>query len=530
MGVKVSVVVPVYNPGSGLDLCLESLLDQSLEPGDYEVLFVDDGSDDGTPERLASLAERHQHVRLIHAARTGGPGRPRNIGIEVAHGEYLYFVDQDDALTRSALERMYATAIRTSADVVVGKIVGSGRQSVGQNPFQESRDDADLLSDHLLDLLTPHKLFRTAFLLQHRLRFPEGPSGLADERFAVRAYFLASCVSVVADEVCCHRNRSSGRARRPVRRFDPAEHCRSLRTVLDLVDAHTVPGDERDEMYAHWYDTAMLRLVGGRPLLGRQSQPRRPSRQGGQALHREVRRLASDRFGPGVERYLAPPMRVRARLLHADACTDLVRLAEAERGLTVVPTLERVEWDDEHHLEVRVSGRLTYADGRPVRVRRDDGRLLWEPPVASRAKLPVETYDVTRVIEESRLDVYAQNREDAGDYRLPTRSQLAIEAIDDSGQIVLHGTAALDVRTAKLGRPLEAGIWDLYVRAECCGWTPQGRISRPSLYQTTPPAAPRTVGASGGAVVEPYWTAVGNLSIRVERAEAGAAASGVTPT
>ena len=522
MGVKVSVIIPVFNPGPCLDTCLQSLLGQSLAPGEYEILFVDDASTDGTSERLGTFAEKYSHVRVIHAAGSGGPGRPRNIGIEVASGEYVYFLDPDDRLTPPALERMYAMAARTKADIVLGKQVGHsgevgrghGGAEVPASVFWESRDKADPVKDHLFDFVTPHMLYRTGFLLRHRLRFTEGPVWLDDQRFVVEAYFRAKMISVLADEVCCHWVNQRGHTHYPERKFDPVAYLRSMRTVLDAVDASTAPGDERDQIYAYWYDGDLLRLLGGGAFLGR------PVRHNRQALHREAQRFARERFSTAVERWLPLSMRVRARLLDVGAFTDIVRLATTEHGLTVLPTLERVDWDG-NQLVVRASAQLVYADGRPVTFRREDGRLLWEPPVQLRTKVPIDTFDVTKTIADSRLDLYLRNRDNSGEFRLPTLCHLVPEGTGDTEQVVLQGTAKIDVRTAKLGNPLEAGSWDCFVRVESCGWNVVRRLARPSAFQTAEPAPARTVGSAGGPVVEPYWTSVGNLSVRITDSEPG---------
>ena len=101
---KVSVIVPVFDPGPDIDDCIESLLGQTMPAGDLELIFVDDGSTDGTPARLDELAGRHRHVRVQHIPNSGWPGKPRNVGIDMAEGEYVYFVDNDDWLGKSALK------------------------------------------------------------------------------------------------------------------------------------------------------------------------------------------------------------------------------------------------------------------------------------------------------------------------------------------------------------------------------------------------------------------------------------------
>lgn len=127
MPVKVSVVVPVYNPGAHIEECVASLLRQSLPPDEYEVIFVDDGSTDGTGERLDELAAADPRVRVFHQENSGWSGRPRNVGIAAARGTYVMFVDNDDHLGDEALERMHAYGTAQDADVVVGKMAGRGR-------------------------------------------------------------------------------------------------------------------------------------------------------------------------------------------------------------------------------------------------------------------------------------------------------------------------------------------------------------------------------------------------------------------
>ena len=82
-------------------------------------------------------------MRVEHIPNSGWPGRPRNIGIEIARGEFVYFVDNDDWVGREALERMHAMAVRDEADIVIGKVVGHGK-SVPRNLFRRNRTGVDL--------------------------------------------------------------------------------------------------------------------------------------------------------------------------------------------------------------------------------------------------------------------------------------------------------------------------------------------------------------------------------------------------
>ncbi|MGH2967899.1 MAG: glycosyltransferase family 2 protein, partial [Solirubrobacteraceae bacterium] len=137
----VSVIVPVYNPGSDIDDCIASLLGQTLPREELELIFVDDGSTDATPARLDALAAEHAHVKVQHIPNSGWPGKPRNIGLDLARGDYVYFVDNDDWLEPDALERLHAMAVADRAEIVVGKVVGHGK-GVPRSLFERNRHGA----------------------------------------------------------------------------------------------------------------------------------------------------------------------------------------------------------------------------------------------------------------------------------------------------------------------------------------------------------------------------------------------------
>lgn len=177
MDVKVSVVVPVYNPGDTADACIRSVLEQSMDPEEYEIVFADDGSDDGVRQRLDAVAAVRSNVRVLHLGRTGSPMRGRNVAMAVARGEYVYLLDQTDRLERVALERMYARAVEADADILIGRLVDG--QSPPSKVFDRNRERADLLEDRLLTLLTPHKLYRRAFLDREALAFAD-PGGILE--------------------------------------------------------------------------------------------------------------------------------------------------------------------------------------------------------------------------------------------------------------------------------------------------------------------------------------------------------------
>lgn len=118
---KVSVIIPVWNPGSGIRRCVDSLRSQTLE--DIEMIFVDDCGTDGAMDLVHSAAAEDSRIRIITNAENVGPGISRNAGIDIAHGEYLSFVDADDYVSLNFLEVLYTKAKSEDLDIVKGRIV-----------------------------------------------------------------------------------------------------------------------------------------------------------------------------------------------------------------------------------------------------------------------------------------------------------------------------------------------------------------------------------------------------------------------
>ncbi len=113
--IRLSIIIPVYNAEDYLDRCLESVFEQTFPS--YEVILVDDGSVDSSPMICERYSATDPRFRTIHK-KNGGVSSARNAGINLAKGEYLMFVDSDDALLPDALERMMEGVV--NEDVIIG--------------------------------------------------------------------------------------------------------------------------------------------------------------------------------------------------------------------------------------------------------------------------------------------------------------------------------------------------------------------------------------------------------------------------
>ena len=110
-----TVIMPVYQCVDYLEEALDSLLDQNI--ADFELICIDDGSTDGSTEVLLDYAEKDERLSVYQQPHHG-VGDARNVGIKMAVGKYLYFIDSDDILMPFALEKMITTAEKMDLDML----------------------------------------------------------------------------------------------------------------------------------------------------------------------------------------------------------------------------------------------------------------------------------------------------------------------------------------------------------------------------------------------------------------------------
>ncbi|MFC7220505.1 glycosyltransferase family 2 protein [Streptomyces polyrhachis] len=261
---KVSVIIPVYNAADFLGECLESIAAQTIGFGNVEVVAVDDGSTDGSAALLDEWAARHpERIRVVRQENSGAPGGPRNRGIELAQGEFLFFADPDDYLGERALELLVAAAERNDSDVVLGRIKGVGRKAPVA-AFLQNVEGGDLFSTKGVWTLTAQKLFRHSLVREHGLRFAEGVRLAEEQVFVVPAYLHARSISVVADYDCYYLVRRDDFPHLTRESPEPVSFYANVRTVLDTVVELVPAGQQRNDLLYRWLTLEILGRFGER--------------------------------------------------------------------------------------------------------------------------------------------------------------------------------------------------------------------------------------------------------------------------
>ena len=186
MNLKISIIVPAYNLEKYISKTLDSLRKQTFD--NFEVYIIDDASTDKTVENVERFCEIDKRFNLIKLPQNGGISHARNVGIQVAKGDYIIFVDGDDSLSRDALKKLNheisVSNERIDAVYFNLKVVSDGDNTV---TVREKRYEKNRVKDGILDTkqalwalfsnkikhTTPTYLFRLDILKNNDINFPE---------------------------------------------------------------------------------------------------------------------------------------------------------------------------------------------------------------------------------------------------------------------------------------------------------------------------------------------------------------------
>ncbi len=246
-----SVVVLVYNTAAYLPECFDSLLAQELQ--DIEIIAIDDGSSDDSWAICRHYEASHPNFRCITKTREGG-AVSGNLGISLARGQYVALVDSDDMVTPSGYRLLVTEALRTSADIVVGR---AARLTDGvlsataflHEPFVWARHQVIHSVAEFPELIDDgfywNKVFRTEFLREHALGMEPGLL-YADRPFVHRAYFLSRCTAILPALVYLWRTRPPGADASITQRLREADNFadRMRSVTLEWQQFEGVPGGE----------------------------------------------------------------------------------------------------------------------------------------------------------------------------------------------------------------------------------------------------------------------------------------------
>lgn len=186
----ISIIVPVYKVEKYIRECVDSIICQN---GDWELILVDDGSPDGCPAICDEYAAKDERVRVIHKE-NGGVSTARNVGLDVARGEWIWFVDGDDFIKDNSIPQILSY-INKYSDC---DLVQMGMQYFTNGSYNNKVSVKEYLSkdknDFLLQNVCFHilrMLFKRFIIEENKIRFTCGIKVTEDQEFQVK--YMMQC-------------------------------------------------------------------------------------------------------------------------------------------------------------------------------------------------------------------------------------------------------------------------------------------------------------------------------------------------
>ena len=176
---KLSIIVPVYNVEEYIRPCIESIFRQGLDDSDFEVIIVNDGTEDRSMEVIADIISSHDNITIINQENQG-LSAARNNGIAAAKGEFILMLDSDDLLIENSVPSLLKLALDTKADIVVANFLKMDNDEIANYKHhpQENISTRELTGEQLfIEELNPREcyvwrsLFRKDFLTSNHISF-----------------------------------------------------------------------------------------------------------------------------------------------------------------------------------------------------------------------------------------------------------------------------------------------------------------------------------------------------------------------
>lgn len=203
----ISILIPVYNKENYLNECIKSVISQTY--GNFEVILINDGSNDNSENIILKWMDKDNRIRY-YKHKNIGVSQTRNKGIDLAQGEYVFFLDADDRITSDALQRLVNNVRNYDSDIVMGNYIHNHGKEMIKRPqptkYQYSKRDLCSINtkielfvtnSRLLSMVS-NKLYRLDFIKKHKIRFDTDV--LAEDRlFNLKCYVHGPTISAIEE-------------------------------------------------------------------------------------------------------------------------------------------------------------------------------------------------------------------------------------------------------------------------------------------------------------------------------------------
>lgn len=249
----ISVIVPIYNVEKYLEQCIESIMNQTYE--NLEIILVDDGATDNCPQICDKYADTDKRIKVIHKS-NGGLSDARNVGLKIASGEYIGFVDSDDFIEPTMYEKLISGCLTHQVQIAT-----CGRRNVDENG--DSINEMFTISDvttfttkevingiitwNKFDVASWDKIYKRDLFKDEQF-----PVGMYSEDLVIIPSIIKKCNKVVhvAEALYCYRQRLGSITKQSFspKKLTMLQQAESLYSVINM----WYPDMQSDALYFLW--------------------------------------------------------------------------------------------------------------------------------------------------------------------------------------------------------------------------------------------------------------------------------------
>ena len=196
---KISVIVPVYNSEEFIERCIKSIINQTLK--DIEIILINDGSTDKSQEIIERYKNEYPNIIKAKKIKNSGAANARNVGLTLAEGEYIGFLDSDDYIDEKMYEKMYNKACKESADIVVSAYFVENKKNIRAYQLGHMEQYGKSIKENpdIFVYGVPYlwnKIFRRK-IIEEKIKFSNNIKIFEDLEIVYKAYIKANKISKV---------------------------------------------------------------------------------------------------------------------------------------------------------------------------------------------------------------------------------------------------------------------------------------------------------------------------------------------
>jgi glycosyltransferase involved in cell wall biosynthesis len=316
---SISLIIPVFNACETIEQTLASIEREIKENPkiEWQIIAVDDDSNDNSLEILKKW-ETKLPLTIVELAHSGSPAGPRNHGIDLATGDYVFFLDSDDVLLLGGLSSAVYYAIENDSDVVLVKLKSLDGRGVPRGMFTGNQPKVTLADSRIYWALNPMKLVRRSLLINNQIRFATDLRVGEDQPFSAMCYLHADTVSVLSSPPAVGVRYTKSGSNLTLQVKPAGDYFALLNQMSDVLESASLEAEIKNFLWIrHWEIEIARELIWN-------SMPITPGAHGADLTN--VHRLSQQNLVPSMIPKISIRWRGIVRLIATSNYTELEKL------------------------------------------------------------------------------------------------------------------------------------------------------------------------------------------------------------